>query len=294
MTKKAFLFIQVAVFVILSICIMSCSEDNNEDDIYIEDFVYPLEIGNKWDYHYNYSYIITKSDGIIDSILCEGVVEIEIIGTQILYDSISTYISKEYTNGTWYGGIGSEIDTIYVDEYEYNKFIRNELDGLFQYASVFNGIDISIKHKIYPTNVYFNSIREDLLYTIKEETRNDTTYFDPPRQSLNYPLYVGLEWIFAQDEHFEISNKNKVTGKETIEVPAGSFDCYQIQYLIDLDGDGNWDDDLTHFNYVCEKGIIKETWISENQLILDENGHYFGTAYSNYDLQLINIDLIEE
>ena len=76
----------------------------------------------------------------------------------------------------------------------------------------------------------------------------------PPVQSFKYPLKQDLEWNYRHD--YFIINK-KVVGKETIELPSGNYECWKIQWLYDFTNTGQFVGNITFYEYVSTKGLIK-------------------------------------
>ena len=76
-------------------------------------------------------------------------------------------------------------------------------------------------------------------------------YWDQRRKVLTYPPQIGDEWILHQGIPFTIHKK--IVGTESVSTKTGNYDCYKIQYLYE----SNFSENITFYDYVCEKGLIK-------------------------------------
>lgn len=92
------------------------------------------------------------------------------------------------------------------------------------------------------------------------------TFFDSPRLALYYPPEVGIQWSYIRrgDSDGDVFIDKVITDSVQITVPAGTFDCYEIRWLYDLDRDHVWDDNLELYDYVSKEGLIKRVMFSRN------------------------------
>jgi hypothetical protein len=74
-------------------------------------------------------------------------------------------------------------------------------------------------------------------------------------------------------------------------VPAGNFDCVKMQWLYDLNQDGEWDDDIIFFDYLCGQGIIKRSILVKDLMIVNENFELVGLADSRAESVLLWLNL---
>ncbi|TSA25164.1 hypothetical protein D4R71_05760, partial [bacterium] len=110
----------------------------------------------------------------------------------------------------------------------------------------------------------FNNIQE-IIHLVEKgycnfgQTKNDSILFDQV-QCLAYPLKKGNEWSYRTEtydgEPWRIDKK--ILGWTRIEVPAGNFNCWRIQWFNNPFGVGtNWDEDIFMLDYISEEGLIK-------------------------------------
>jgi len=248
------LFRNLTIFFLLT-AIFRCSKDYNLIDP-SSDYFYSLKIGNKWEYTGEFYAFNFRPDtaGVTfpsDTILYNSVVEI--VRTAILHGSIKTYVLLERLE---------ENDRYFEGE----SYFNNREDGLYLYA--YQGSVHAIpkplalnEKRIYFKGRYFSHIREIARFIEKVipfgyETSDSLYYEDPPLQSLKYPVQIGSQWVYRKVGNSWRIDK-KILGKERIGVSAGEFNCYKIQWLYDVDNNGEWDDDIEFFDYICSDGLIR-------------------------------------
>jgi hypothetical protein len=56
----------------------------------------------------------------------------------------------------------------------------------------------------------------------------------------------------------------RITGIKDIEVPAGTFTCFEIQTLSGVQDNGEWFEDLETFEYISEIGLVRRSWIARD------------------------------
>ncbi len=105
---------------------------------------------------------------------------------------------------------------------------------------------------------------------IFKNTEDSIYVLDEPHKILEYPLFSGNRW-------FEIINplqiERVITGKKTIEVSAGSFDCYEISRRIEDPAFRN----LSMFEYTdLNVGLIKRVLVSDSMITVNEFGDTTG------------------
>ena len=264
-------FIKIISGLLLIIIIMSCTKDTDPD----EGMIFPLEIGNQWEYLREFYLCNFDPDSLGEGISDTTITNVyqEIVRTDTIFDTL-------------------EIEVMYEDYagFERENYYKNEGDGLYLYGyhnfSSSNNNNIRIKFK----GGVFNNIDELLSllkgigsYQICE--RDTTIYDDPPYKTLQYPLEVGDIWTNRILDG-EIDQKIEVIGKELIETDAGLFNCFKIQYFIDLDEDGFWDEDLILFQYVCSEGFIKNLYIVENVEFIGNQGEHLGYCDGHEEINL--------
>ncbi len=250
-----------------------CSDDKFYNPL-PEGFVYPIKVGNKWNYAgiqraFNFQPDSLKDDHEFTYVTRSN---IEIISDTTLMDSIDVFAFAEL-----YIIMYEDIDTFHSESY-YN----NHDDGLYLYADKGMGSDAR-PLKICPSKLFykFNGKEYRNLHDLFKPFGQDLSpiglngdsiiYILPPRKSFHYPLSVGEEWIVLELPGLFTIGK-KVIGIENIEVPAGRFQCYKIQWMWDMDQDGEWESVPEYYDYIAAVGLVKRTMIARNvQIVTYEN-----------------------
>lgn len=275
-------YIFTLLFILLLIA--SCKKGTNPIIPVSNTFLYPLEVGNKWEYDrhiatYNYR----SKDSINyprydDSVHYHSKINVEVVREEIILDSIETFIVKSLETETSMQSFWSE------------HYYKNEADGLLlvaysNYGGGANGLPKQINsQKIIFKGIEFNSISEitQTLDHILPRTYNVSTdsilYEIPAIKILEYPLSIYNEWIFRLANNPFGINK-RVLGKESISLSSQIFSCYKIKWLYDLDNNNKWDEDISVIDFIADEGLIKRVMIVKNLAITtavspDGNGYF--------------------
>ena len=251
-------FIKIISGILLIFIIMSCTGDSSSD------FIFPLKVGNYWSYENEIKYTNFEPDSLADylSDMTYNSYE-EIVRTEILFDTLETYVINTVEN---------------VNKLDFEDYYRNENDGFYRYAYE----SISLKDKTSGNNYkflykgkYFNNVNEIILF-LKNKIRLSSNeekpfYEDPPAREIQYPVTVGSQWNFYDNEYMRMDRR--VVGLETIETIAGTFNCFKIEVLWDPGNDGYWDEDMQTFLYFSSIGWTKGSSFIEHIEIY--NAEYF-------------------
>ncbi len=226
---------------------------------------YPLAVGNTWEYSRFYAAINIQSDTacplpLAETLFSTGKVEVTKVDTLLdsipvfellktIKDSLQSYSGLEYYNNLY--------DGLYYYAYSYPIFLPPLQDS---YGKL-----------LYFEGKNFTSIREIILWleniSFVSSSESDTSYYLPPRKSIQYPLQIGSQWTYSNDVDFGRIDK-KVISYEIVQVPAGNFGCYKIQWLYDLNNDDNWESDIEIFDYVHSLvnsiGVVKRSILLKN------------------------------
>lgn len=255
-------------------CFMSCSDDSNTL-IQLTGFsAYPLKIGNQWQYEHEIA-VVNFQPSVPDTpfpgdTLILGTSTVEAVRMQTLPGGTETYVLHETFR---------ETNQIWESEFHY----RNEEDGLFIYAtlgansqSLPKSTSNPAKTRIQFIGKEFNSLPE--MYAFFERALfSDLALLDtlvienPPLQVLPFPTEVGQVWAYREKGNPFLIEKS-VIGKETVEVPAGEFECFKIQWDLDFDNDGTPNQNIEFVDYISARGLVKRTLIFRGLVITSETG----------------------
>ncbi len=258
----------------------SCDEDNSDS---LSD--YPNKTGTRWTYSRFSEFRNFQPDSLNDQLNLRdsSEVSIEIIGKMMFDNSIETY--------AFYG---EEVFDFGVSKSTNYYQIQN--DGMYLYAYsatagpvIFpkpgSSMPVLFKGKIFTGIKELTGSITDLVPF--SGTVADTIYIeDPPVKTLQFPMTVGAHWNFRTENSSWVIDK-EVTGKKVIQVIAGSFDCFVVQWLFDFDSDSVWDNDVEYFDYIGESGLIKRTILIKELALMNENSEIIGT-FDFYDEYILN------
>ena len=236
--------IKIVLLLISAIFIQSCKHSVNETSIGNTGFKYPLKAGNQWVYTASTTFKNISPDSIGYLLNDTAFTITATVQKDTVLNSIKLWKLVE-SGGPYAAGA---------------KYYANENSGLMNYG-----------YNNYPTNILpkknsklqlrfegnsYDSF-EQIIKTYEEslffsKSAGDTIiYFNYPRTVFKYPINIGDEWAYSTS--FVLINK-KVIGKEMVSTSAGNFDCYKIQLLYP----GGQLDNGEYYQYVCEKGLIKQ------------------------------------
>ncbi len=248
----------IKLFSITFLIFFVCTFDDEDNPVGFldEEFVYPIEVGNQWEYERIYTVANVRPYSLADEMDWADTlaVTMRIDSAMTILDSIEVFAFHEIdiaTNGLKYAN---------------TSYYNNLEDGLYLYASTsFSpGRPKSITDsKIHFKGKDFGSIHELTNYFTRglpkaSNAQSIAGYEYPPIQIIKYPIKSESQWTYQYIPEQWLSDK-KIISQEVVEVPDGSYLCYKIQWLWDMDLDGEWDDDLIFYDYVSSKGLIKRS-----------------------------------
>jgi len=252
------------------------------------EFSYPLGVGNQWHFEREYS-----TSGIPECAIGEHLsgfadssdVWAWVSGTSSLPDSVEATVLRESITKS---GETHEVAHYYVEQ----------SDGLYLHAykpgdtAVAPGFDSAAQ-------LFFKGVRvsgpSDVAALLQGESpfacsRPDTIiYEDPPLLALPSPLEIGDSWTYREPGNpFEIGKR--VLGTTWVRVPAGIFRCYEVEWLIDFDADGQWDDDTEFIDYISRVGLVRRS-LSFELVATSPEGDTLGVYWSLEESDLLSVDL---
>ena len=267
----------ITVIIVLSFAMFNCSNVTDPS----ERIIYPLKVGNSWEYTRSFTIFNFQPDTFVVSPLefySNNYVEITEKDTLLIVRETSVDTVEAYC---LYERMVEEDSTIIEDEAYYN----NTEDGLYCY--LFIGYPRTTPKpsntgRFYFKGMYFNNIHEISMFLMQElfETpiAADTIFTDEtPRKNLHYPIEAGVQWNHAeQGNNSGWRIDKKYIGWEFVSVPAGNFNCMKVRYLYDMDNDDEWDSDIIFFDYIQANGLIKRSLLLTDLLMLSEIGEPLG------------------
>lgn len=257
------LLIILQIIVLSIIFIIGCEIVNNKPNM---DFIYPLTIGNSWQYEITYTLdfdSLATYNGLNDTIIF-NTGSVEIIANEVIFDSLEVYnfASIIIDNGNIVTG---------------NKYYNNNDDGLFCYGYT-QGSMITPKINNFAfinfDNKKFNNSREIYDYLSKgtienEYSKEDSIIYDPVK-SLEYPLEEDNQWIYRT---YDMRIDKTIIGQEKIDVPAGEFNCWKIQWTYP---ESSFNDHVEFYDFVSQEGLVQRLIELKNMACIDVWGNVIG------------------
>jgi hypothetical protein len=118
---------------------------------------------------------------------------------------------------------------------------------------------------------------EDLLGRVRKgalrytKALGDIIVEDPPLLGLKYPIMLDSVWVYRPSEPFHI--EKHVTSYEIVSIPSGTYGCFVVQWLHDIDNDEVIDTDIEFYDYVSEVGLVVRDITLYDVEILDPMGN---------------------
>lgn len=267
----------------------NCERDFNpiEPEPEPEQFIYPITVGNQWEYERLFFMFNFRSSGDTATIpqdTSTSHITMKITGEKLLHEATNTFVFHE---------------TMVLDDAEFtgDTYYANSSDGLYMYGYNDPGKMIpksGRKAQVLFKGHAFADPKElgDFLAAVlpKVNFADSIIYENPPLLVLPYPLQLNEEWVYRKTGHPWLLTK-KIVGRENITVPAGTFNCYKIRWLYDIDKDSQWDDDIIFYDYICSKGLVKRTIDVDDLVIMGENVEELGLADSRDESVLLQVQI---
>ena len=241
----------IILFIVILMSSIGC---DNTTESKLDSFIYPLTIGNTWNYERQFKIYNVRPDSLKDQFEYAYTSVVEVTVTKMVdltgYDNTIEMMAVETSDFRTVTG--------------YNYYLEQN-DGMYL-AGYKSAGDIGMpKQKVIKeirlAGHSFSSFAE-LLSVLTPETvlfnsKQDSVYLEnPPVKVLEYPLTEGKNWTFRPvGPPWRIDKE--IIGNETIETDAGSFECFKIRWLYDLDANGIWDTDIFIIDYLAEEGLVK-------------------------------------
>ena len=259
------LMIGVAAMILLA----SCSRCTSPSDDSCH--VFPLAQGNSWDYSSESLTVIAIEDGeaVLDTL--DSSYRLEVARRETILDALAFFRVVE----TWFPSS--------VEPRQRAHYYLNTDDGLYLYASTTGSYvgypGVSPKERARPLALFHGEPLECLWHHMNalgdpgmwSSLDDSLDVWDPPLRSYAYPLFVGRQWTYREPGHPWAVDK-RVVGQTYVSVPAGTYRCHIIQWLIDFrDEDGEWDDDTEWFDFVYAGQLVKRSLTVRGVLIYEGN-----------------------
>jgi len=266
--------------------LVGCDSDSDKNRPDME-FDYPLTIGSSWQYERIFSVFFDEeahANGLTDLVF-NSVGSVEIMGSEVLFDNIEVY--------DFASSLTEEDNQPRLS----NSYYNYDNNSLICYGYINSGLldpkSNNVKKYYNFDNKKFSNPQEIISYlesglVRNELSKDDSIYYDPAKCYV-FPLYEDQEWNYRNsDDSWKIVKT--VIGKEKVEVPAGKFDCWKIQWSYP---ESSWVNDIEYYEYVSQEGVVKRVIELRNSTITDEDGNDIGSYYSRSEQYLSDYEIVE-
>ena len=254
-------------FILLLPILFNCSREFQPLGPASSDFRYPLNPGAEWAYDRQIK--ITPNRSATPSDLQKSRVYVRVVGEENRFDAQATKVSETVeANG---------ISTVSYSYYD------NRKDGLYLLGYLGAGVALpKVNAKMLSMEIFVQAARRGAA----SYASGDSIYREiPPKQALKYPLIPGSRWKFRKKGQPRRIDK-KVIAETAVETPAGKFNVVQVQWIMDFDGDGAFDDNIEFFDYISNAGLVKRSFLIKNLPLLDDSGANIG-SYNYLDESIL-------
>jgi len=233
---------------------------------------YPLREGNVWEYDREFGVYNFRSSENPDSIIES---QDMFVHAQLTVKSNGMVNLDQFAN---IPGPVVELEQRYIEEPESLeltswRYYTQKDDGLYLigYKSATGASAMpKITAENYENNddfyilfdgKYFQSVRAvseyvEFMVKLHYDDSGDFIIEDNPPKVIPRYMNTGAQWTYrSKGNPWRVDRR--ILGKEIIEVPAGQFECYKVQWLVDLSDTGEWNEELVYYDYFSNDGLIK-------------------------------------
>lgn len=269
--------------VVLAVVAAGCSTTDPE---HTPDYRYPLAIGNVWEYARVFTVEPSDSLSAVPPDTVYSHCTVEVVGLDTLSARADAYVLRE------------AVVQDSTCNYELERYYRDDEDGLYLLAYEPGATFVSPKPQartwVLFNGMCFSSVKAITSYvtgaTRCSGGRPDSLFCeDPPVRTLEYPLLVGSIWSYREAGNPWRIDK-KVTAVREVDVPAGRFTCYVVEWFIDLDDDGTWDD-IEFIDYISAQGLVRRWVLFPDMTTIGPEGDTLGLSHATDDSQLTDLSL---
>ncbi len=260
------------ILVLLSAGLLfTCSEDKITGPSR-DDFRYPLKAGNTWHYDRRLTLTFTMTSGVRPPEVEQAEVRVVVEGEEQLADSTPAFRLVEQTeSGDWLNSAiyQNRADGLYIvsGSDDPSSLPKNSPDFFEMRLTQHPPADFAVYALLASPFVLFNIESDD-------------------RLALKYPLKTGTEWIYTEKNRPRRVNK-KVIGEANVQTDTGTFKTVKVQWIVDFNGDGEFDDTIEYFDYIANEGLVKRSFLIKKLPVVDDEGGNIG-SYSYHEESILS------
>lgn len=283
---------RLSILLFILFFIAGCS--NNNSNYPSASMTYPMKVGNSWDYTREFIEVeVDHPDQVYKRATGEFYIEFTTVDTLVngqpafrLYESWEEQIITEQDTSTYQGAT--------------NTWYKENDYGL--YVVAYGASNSAVSPKVAPQNTYRHGrvrINDSDLFNLRLEnlaewqtsTIDTIKYEVSPPKTLRYPMDLFIEWYYRQP-YSPFTIKKEIIGRTAVTSTAGSFDCFIVRWL----GDMNDDEivDYTIKDYISEIGLVKRNIVFEDFDKYNANNVYLGTFDIEIECELTSYQVNSE
>jgi len=217
---------------LLAGAIIGCSDDDGPGQ-----FRYPLKVGATWNYTRTW---YTGPD--MDSL---GLALLEPVRVSIGAKENLPTVGESF-----------RMDVAHPDDPGVTGavYYQNTDAGLWQVAYCPAGGVVTPKHGL---GTEVAEIMRQLDLASPLICKGPPTIDSEPDKSLPYPLRIGQQWHFRSVEEIPMSIDKRITGWNEVEVPAGKFNAYRVEWIYSSGVNASIVDDIASVGLVRRQATIR-------------------------------------
>jgi len=278
---------------ILIIFLNGCNLFESEPEKIEQNFIYPLAVGNSWDYSRTISTLYDEtgnSNGLNDESYTNTAL-VEICDQETIFKNQPVYNMKTTINDGGYVING-------------HNFYNNSETKCMSYGYTAAHVITPKREKKYSHLKFHGRLfrnSEDIVYWLetckigRTTTAPDSIVNDPVK-IYEYPLVEGNQWTYRSETSDQVPWRidKQVTGWEEIEVPAGNFWAWKINWYNNPFNEGkDWDETIETVEYVTDQGLVKRTWQISGIEVYNSEGELMGTQTFLDEIELVQYSVAE-
>jgi len=257
-------------------------------------FRYPLAIGNHWEYKRNIEHWNIPDGQVVE----------DIDTARYTFPVTANITGKTRLKGGKEAYVFESVEIEGPDIFKTTNFYGENDDGMYLYGYILGGNAAGLPKRMAVLNEgqkilfkrrYFNDFRQILAWLQHPlpalgKGLEDSIYYEVrPPEVLHYPLETDQSWTFRRGP-WRIDKL--VEGRVQLKAPAGSYRCHKIRWLYDLDGDGDWDDDIFIYDFIAPVGLVRREIVAEG-IMTDEMGQPRGQTFWHETVSLEDVRIYD-
>jgi len=266
-----------------------------------KNFTYPVQEGNVWEYErkfrvYNFR-TFEDPDSVIESqetfftghsfVQSNGMVSLDEFAT---VDGAVFELEATYTEEFDSPQLKSRYYYTYKNDGLYMVGYHSEGGAIVMPKFTFDDTDSKQEILIYFDGKYFSSVREvsdyvEFMIYANYDEPGDIIVENPHLKVIPRYMSTGTQWTYRTKRNPWRIDK-RILGKEMVDVPAGQFECYKVQWFIDLNDTGEWDENLIYYDYISDEGLVKREFYFKDQIWYSIMGSQRG-YFDSHDISVL-------